>query len=231
METIQRILETSASVRSVAVDRHLVYAAAAFIVWLCGCGENEVAGPGRVWSGFEQPVAYDAAGSILTRLGAAQIIDDADVDLLLVSREDHSVRLLPGTQAGSLGAPVKVVIGNDARDVTAADVNADGIPDLVATGHFDNALFVRLGTGNRQFAAETVYPLRNHGHFVLRANLNGDAFDDLVAVHDGSGQPVYVTAFLGSASGTLVRAGEVGSGCEPRRLRRRWTHRHRGGGG
>ena len=210
METIQRILETSALVRSVVV-RHLVAGTAAFLIGLCGCGEEEVAGPKRVWSGFEQPVAYDVAGSILTRLGAAQIINDADVDLMLVSREDHSVRLLPGTQAGSLGAPVKVVIGNDARDVTAADVNADGIPDLVATGHFDNALFVRLGTGNNQFAPEAAYPLRNHGHFVLHANLNGDAFDDLVAVHDGSGQPVYVTAFLGSPSGTLVRAGELGT--------------------
>jgi hypothetical protein len=144
-------------------------------------------------------------------LGAAQIIGDAAVDLMLVARGDRSVRLFPGTQAGTLDAPVKIVIGADMRDVTTADVNADGIPDLVATGHFDNAMFVRLGTGANQFAPQTAYPLRNHGHFVLRANLNGDAFDDVVAVHDGSGQPIYVTAFLGSPSGTLARAWEAGT--------------------
>lgn len=193
------------------IHQHGRLGVAACCAWLCACGEPDVASPGRAWSGFEQPVAYDAAATALTRLGAAQVIGDASVDLMLVARGDRSARLLPGTLAGTLGAPVKIVIGGDTRDVTTADVNADGIPDLVATGHFDNAVLVRLGTGANQFAAETVYPLRNHGHFVLRARLNGDAFDDVVAVHDGSGQPVFVTAFLGSPSGTLARAWEAGT--------------------
>lgn len=211
MDKIQRIFDISTSLRSVPVYRHGRLGAAAFCVGLCACGEPGAASPGPVWSGFEQPVAYDASGTTLTRLGAAQIIGDAGVDVMLVARGDRSARLLPGTQSGTLGAPLKIIIGGDTRDVTTADVNADGIPDLVATGHFDNAMFVRLGTGASQFAAETVYPLRNHGHFVLRANLNGDAFDDVLAVHDGSGQPVYVTAFLGSPSGTLARAWEAGT--------------------
>lgn len=210
MPVIRRIRDTPASPRHVAANLQRLGAAAS--LFLYGCGEHGVANPGPPdWSGFYPPVAYDAAGTSLTRLGASQIIGDAGVDLTLVARDDRSVRLLPGTPAGTLGAPVKVVIGSDMRDVTTADVNADGIPDLVATGHFDNAMFVRLGIGANQFAAETAYPLRNHGHFVLRANLNADAFDDVVAIHDGSGQPVYVTAFLGSSSGTLARAWEAGT--------------------
>lgn len=163
------------------------------------------------WLGFDDPVAYDGAGTTLTRLSAADVVGDVSPDLLVVARGDRSVRLFAGTPPGVLGAAATVTIGSDTRDVTAADVNGDGIADLIATGHFDNALFVRLGTGSGQFAAQTSYGLRNHGHFALRADLNGDAFGDVVAVHDGSGQPVYVTTFLGSASGQLARATELGT--------------------
>ena len=211
MDRIQRILDFATIVRYDAYYRHRRLGVGALCAILCACNEPGVVSPATVWSGLEPAVVYDAAGTTLTRLGAAQVIGDAGVDLLLVARGDHSARLLPGTQAGTLGAAIKIVIGSDTRDVTTADVNADGILDLVATGHFDNAMFVRLGIGANQFAAETAYPLRNHGHFVLRANLNGDAFDDVVAVHDGSGQPVFVTAFLGSPSGSLARAWEVGT--------------------
>src|SRR5882762_10832668 len=60
-------------------------------------------------------------------------------------------------------------------------------------------------------SAAVTYPLRNHGNRLVVADLNGDAFADVVAAHDGSGAPLYVTAFLGSATGTLQQACELGT--------------------
>jgi hypothetical protein len=80
MDEIQRITDSSTPHRFVAIYQHGRLGAAALCVCLCACGEPGVASPGRVWSGFEQPVAYAAAGTILTRLGAAHVIGGDGVD-------------------------------------------------------------------------------------------------------------------------------------------------------
>jgi hypothetical protein len=55
------------------------------------------------------------------------------------------------------------------------------------------------------------YALRNHGNYVAVADLNHDAFADVVVAHDGSGSPVFVTAFLGSSTGALQQSWELGT--------------------
>lgn len=77
-------------------------------------------------------------------------------------------------------------------------------------GH-DNALNVRLGLGQGQFGPVTRYDLRNHGHYLVVVDLNGDVHADVVVAHDGSGNPVYVKSFLGSATGALQPAWELGT--------------------
>lgn len=153
------------------------------------------------------PVVHDVGGTTLTRLTATNLVGDAHRDLLMVARGDLTTRVLPGGTVFSNA--LTLAIATDVRDATAGDVDGDGIRDLIATGHFDNAVFVRRGSGNGAFAAQVSYPVRNHGHFVVVAKLNGDAFDDVIAVHDGSGQPIYVTSWLGSSTGALVTAGEL----------------------
>lgn len=183
--------------------------------WLMGlalctaCREGSTVDPPTgAWGGLDIPTTYDVGGTTLTRLLAANIVDDARVDLMSVARGDLTVRVLPNSGAARFGAPFPLTIATDARDALAADVDGDGVADLLATGHFDNAFFVRRGLGGRQFAAQTRYALRNHGHYLAAADLNGDAYDDVIAVHDGSGQAVVVTSYLGSGSGALVQAGE-----------------------
>jgi len=103
-----------------------------------------------------------------------------------------------------------VTPGNDARRVASGDVNGDGIPDLLVVGH-DNTLNVRLGLGSDRFGPVASYPLRNHANYLVSADLNHDGFADVVVAHDGSGQPVFVTAFLGSGTGDLHRSWELGT--------------------
>ncbi len=78
-------------------------------------------------------------------------------------------------------------------------------------GHFDNAFFVRLGTATGQFGAPALYALRNHGRRIAIADVNRDGYDDVIGVHDGSGQPVYVSVYLGSATGAMQKVWEAGT--------------------
>jgi FG-GAP-like repeat len=212
--TRRRSRATMVSERGLVASLAMSRAASALVAaLLCGCAIETLEptpGPGQ-WDGLGDPTPYDAGSTALTRLGAFDLVGDGRLDLLMVSRGDLTVRVLPGRPDGSFAQAASVAIGTDPRDAIVADINGDGIPDLVSTGHLDNALYVRRGLGSGQFAAQTTYPLRNHGQYLAVANLNGDAFDDVIVVHDGSGQPIYVTAYLGSAAGTLERAWELGT--------------------
>jgi len=157
------------------------------------------------------PVVYPTGGTTLTSLAALDLVDDGRRDLITVARGDGSVRVLPGRSAGAFDAALAFTAGGDPVQATAGDVNGDGIPDLLVIGHLVNAFFVSLGLGGGQFAPAVSYPLRNHGNRLVVADLNGDAFADVVAAHDGSGAPIYVTAYVGSASGELEPVWELGT--------------------
>jgi len=157
------------------------------------------------------PVVYPTGGTTLAGLAALDVAGDAHRDLITIARGDGSVRVLPGGPAGTFDTALTFPGGNDATRATAGDVNGDGIPDLLVVGHLANAFSVRLGAGGGRFGPPVTYPLRNHGNRFVVADLNGDGYADVVVAHDGSGVPVYVTAFLGSATGELHRVWELGT--------------------
>lgn len=157
------------------------------------------------------PVVYPSGGTTLTSLAALDLVGDARRDLITVARGDGSVRVLPGRAAGTFASPLVFTAGDDPLQATAGDVNGDGIADLVVIGHLVNAFYVRLGMGGGRFAPVVTYPLRNHGNRLVVTDLNKDGFADVVASHDGSGAPIYLTAYLGSASGALRAVWEVGT--------------------
>jgi hypothetical protein len=121
-----------------------------------------------------------------------------------------AVRILPDDPVEGFGEARTISPGNDAFRVAVGDLNGDAIPDLVVIGH-DHNFNARLGLGGGRFGPVTRYALRNHGTQIAVADLNGDPYADVVAAHDGSGNPVYVTAFLGSATGGLHQVWEVGT--------------------
>lgn len=153
---------------------------------------------------------YTVGATRLAKLAALDVVGDAHRDLITVARSDASIRVLPGDGTGRFGDAAPFPAGNDAMHATAGDVNGDGVPDLLVIGH-DNQFNLRLGLGGGSFGPAVTYPLRNHGGHLLVADLNGDAFDDVVAIHDGSGAPVYVTTYLGSATGELHQVVEMGT--------------------
>ena len=179
----------------------------ALLAWAC-TGEVTAPAPGPEPG---VPVAYAAGGTTLTSLAAPDLVGDTHRDLVTVARGDGSVRVLPGRAGGAFGDALAFTAGDDPLKAAAGDVNGDGIADLLVLGHFANALYVRLGLGNGRFAPAVRYPLRNHANRLVVADLNGDRFADVVVSHDGSGAPIYVTAFLGSAGGGLRAVWELGT--------------------
>jgi hypothetical protein len=157
-------------------------------------------------------VVYPTGGTTLAGLSALDLLGDSHRDLITIARGDGSVRVLRGDAGGAFDSAIAFTAGNDLVRATAGDVNGDGIPDLVATGHLSNSLYLRLGLGGGRFAPPVTYHLRNHGNRLVVSDLNGDGYADVVVSHDGSGVPIYVTAFLGSATGELHAVWELGTG-------------------
>ena len=141
---------------------------------------------------------------------ARDVTGDGLLDLVAVTRGE-AVYVLPGAAGGTFGAATSLPTGTDPLRAVTGDVDGDGVQDLVVIGHFDNAFHVRRGLGGGRFGDAVRYPLRNHGRELAVADLNGDHFDDVVAVHDGSGQPIWIDVFLGSATGALRPVWERGT--------------------
>lgn len=156
-------------------------------------------------------VVYPSGGTTLTGLAAVPLLNGSRTDLVTVARDGGSVRVLPGQTAGAFGEAIGLTAGDDPIQATAGDVNGDAVPDLIVMRHLVNTLSGRLGLGGGQFGTTIDYPLRNHGNRVVVVDLDGDGMGDVVAAHDGSGQPIHLTVFLGSATGELHQVQQLGT--------------------
>lgn len=167
------------------------------------CGDApSAAGP---WKGLAAAGRSSPGAASVTSMTAADLTRDGAPDLLLVTRTPApTVRIVAGTAAGfeaqrtlpGIGDPIRAAVG---------DLDGDGHPDVLGIGHFDNGFRVWLAAegGARPYA------VANHGRHLLVTHLDGDGRADVVAVHDGSGQPVTVTAYRGDGAGRLERAWEL----------------------
>jgi len=213
MSRLDRSPSPPAAVRRGAAARSPRAALAVSLCTLLACADPGLGPTTSVpgtWLGFDDATAYASGGVGVTSLAAGDLTGDGLLDLIAVTRGD-AVRILPGSASGAFGAAVVLTVGVDPLRAVTGDVDGDGVPDLIVIGHFDNAFHVRRGLGHGTFDAAVRYPLRNHGREIAVADLDGDHIDDVAAVHDGSGQPIWISVFLGSAGGALRPVWEAGT--------------------
>ena len=163
------------------------------------------------WGGMTVAGSFPSGASGVTSLAVGDFTRDGNADLLLVTRTPApTVRILAAAGGGFGAARVVEGIG-DPRRAVASDMDGDGAADVLAIGHFDNGFrFWRSSAGEQ--AAPSAFPLANHGRNLLVADLDGDSRRDLIAIHDGSGQPVTVTAYRGDGAGLLAKTWELRTG-------------------
>jgi FG-GAP-like repeat/Bacterial pre-peptidase C-terminal domain len=155
--------------------------------------------------GTFQPQIVVPAG---TRVGGAIAVDvngDGFPDLVEDNYAADTIWVLKGDGNGAFEPATIYPTDDQGRfqgvgQVTAADVNGDGVPDLVYPTYIGANVAVRLGAGDGTFGAPRTFAARRGCYAVKVLDLNGDGKPDVVAVNavDNS-----VSVLFGNGDGTL----------------------------
>jgi hypothetical protein len=168
-----------------------------------GRGDGTLAAAAQFYS-------YDSAPYVQTPppgLLAQDFTGDGRTDVA-AGIPDGAVDLLRNTGAGKFNPATVYHAGGLLTGLTAADVNADGLPDVTVVhsggGYFDGTGGVLRGAAGGGFE---VTPLDPTGLYPVgagaAADLNGDGIPDLVTVHQVATGKVYV--YFGNGSGGFGR--------------------------
>ena len=164
-----------------------------------------------------------ATGDGPSAVVAADVDGDGAVDLVAANTNSHDLAVLLGNGDGTFRPARRFDAGDAPFDVAVADVDGDGAVDLVAAdgGVFgrSGAVLVLPGNGDGTFRPARRLDAGDNPVRVAVADLNGDDAPDIVAAIaiQPSGEPGYVSVFLGSGGGAFgpaVRyaAGEIPQG-------------------
>jgi hypothetical protein len=122
---------------------------------------------------------------------------------LVVAGVDGSLSVFHGNGDGSFTAAFSLALGHSATDLTAADLNGDGLDDLAVLGSFDphayEASLAVLVNQKGSFVDPTVYDVEGGARSIEAGDLNGDQVPDLVTGNYSSS----ATVFLNHGDGTL----------------------------
>lgn len=120
-------------------------------------------------------------------VATADFNNDGKLDAAAIENTSNSLFILLGNGDGTLAAPATLTIGDNARDLVAADFNGDGKADLAisiqnSTGNgSDDEVHVLLGNGDGTFASPIeVNASGIRAGELAAADLNGDGRADLV---------------------------------------------------
>jgi len=141
--------------------------------------------------GFGSETTYPAlSGGV-----AVEVVDldlDGHLDVVVANNSDRGISAWLGDGAGGLGGRHGIAPGTFS-DVTAADLNGDGIPDLAATMDMHGQVKVLLNTGSGLSYTETLHFAGQSPDSVFAADLDGDGDRDLAIARQSGGDLTLLT--------------------------------------
>lgn len=178
---------------------------------------GEYSGTLHYGSAKPTPELIELAGTNITSVAAGDFNKDGKIDYAAVFSSGAAegspggVEIFLGNGAGAFAAGDSYITGQNALEVTVADLNKDGNLDLVVSGDGTSSISVLLGKGDGSFTA-AASPVAGQGPVgTLAADVNNDKNLDLVTANeDGT-----IWVFLGNGDGTFQtgHSFQCGSDC------------------
>ncbi len=160
-----------------------------------------------IWNNTQGLTSHSLASGQLSDALVADINLDGHMDVVAKQTEDE-VYIRYGRGDGTFAATQTIELNLDGREMSAADINDDGLPDLIFSNGFDNDGFTHMLQDPDQptgFAPQQVIH-RNPAHSILDmvvADVTADGIkdivaaelDDVVLVFEGQGNGIFAEPF------------------------------------
>jgi hypothetical protein len=168
---------------------------------------------GTGWGSFAAPTLYATPWS--WGVTVSDFNGDGKLDVAAASWETPEVTILLGNGDGTFQAGTKITPSLWCSDLTATDLNSDGITDLVVSAKGAVLVLMGDGSGGQGDGTFTLSSIGANGHTyngVLVADLDGDGHLD-VAATDTDG--IRLAFFPGRGDGTFGNAATFPVGTGP----------------
>jgi hypothetical protein len=158
-------------------------------------------GSGNFALGFSIPLPNSSSPD---SLAAGDFDGDGDDDLIVVLRDRFVVRSLLQTSPGVFDSGGDASVGDRARGIDIADIDADGDLDAGVANRDGNSVTILVNNGGGGFAP-TTYPVGQEPRAVAFGDFDGDGDGDVaVTEHDDRSVRILINTNNNFASGAVL---------------------------